>query len=135
MSFVAGCKDGLSTEQARTALSGEYDLHVGTDQVLKRADLLSDRLVLNPDGTCSQVCDYKGGNRVNTSGGKWDYDEDNGTVTFTRFRDCAGVRPILYNYTGQQGDGPAGLLVKFSDPPMIFLYPDTDVYYKRVKKI
>lgn len=123
MLCILGCQKYPLPKEARKALIGKYELHIGSNQNYDRGDIYTSNLTLLSDSTFKQNCKYKNGTEITLSG-TWNYLE--GNVNFSKFADCAGV------WQGRvEKDSPVSLVVEMSNSPTILLNPDTNIFYKK----
>lgn len=120
--FLFGCGCPSERELAEQ-LVGEYKLIVGSNQPVHNEQFLSSTLIIYENGKFRLNCANKNGGSEILSG-TWEVDGQH--IYFDRFVDCAGVWPTELADTG------ANLIVECSNPPIILIDPDINVFYDRV---
>ena len=111
-------------DEAKSKLTGTYDLVVGANQMVSRKDFARSTLTLVNDGTFVQDCVFTNG-QTETVRGEWNYSDKQ--IKLSSFKDCAGAWPA-------SSDGKAtgaSLVVELTAPPTILVSPDMNLYYRR----
>lgn len=124
---TAGCTNKRSVSEARALLTGEWNLHIGSDCAMY--DLASDKLILHSDGTLEQHTVSKRGFRYDAPAEKWEYSPQNHVLLDSR-KDFFNSQP-KNEFVGVRR--VEGLLVEFTTPPVILLNPDQNCFYTKPK--
>ena len=119
---ILSCSRQPTSDPHPPRFVGKWVLHVGSNQLVRKPDLVSSALQLTADGTSQLDCDYDGG-RFERASGTWELQGNR--LWVDPFIDCAGVWP-------ERGGPRAGaqLLVEESKPPVVLLSPDVNVFYE-----
>lgn len=128
VSVIVACDKTRESTKKSVSLVGEYRLVVGDPQFLKDKRGYKDQINVRGDGTFSHVCERDGVVIHELSREKWSFDGKN--IHFSTYRDCLGVWPKA------KDDRPEGasLIVELTDPVVILLSPDLNIYYEKVLK-
>lgn len=94
---TTGCTHKQSVSEARTLLTCDWNLHIGSD--CANYDVASDRLILHPDGTFEQHTVSKRGFRYDTLAEKWEYSPANHVLLDSR-KDFFNVFIRVYSRLG-----------------------------------
>jgi hypothetical protein len=122
-----GCNHKRTTSEARLSLTGEWNLHIGSD--CAGYDVASDKLILHSDGTLEQHTVSKRGFRYDAAAEKWEYVPETGILLNSR-KDFFNSQPAN-EFVGVRRS--EGLIVDFKNPMVILLNPDQDCFYTKPK--
>jgi hypothetical protein len=120
-------------EKGRARLAGTYvfaDRRVPTGYI--NPAFRSASLVLMPDGSAHQICEYKDGTKYESSGMTWTYRGD-GNVYLSPLKDCSWVWDVSMDRREGPLETPRGgasLVVEWSRPPVILMDPDLNAYFE-----
>jgi hypothetical protein len=124
---AVGCSHKRTTVEARSLLTGEWNLVIGSD--CAGYDVASDKLILHPDGTLEQHTLSKRGFHYDAPAEKWEYVPENGVLLNSR-KDFFNSQPVN-EFVGVRRE--EGLIVEFRSPIAILLNPDQDCFYTKPK--
>jgi acetyltransferase-like isoleucine patch superfamily enzyme len=124
---IVGCNHKRTDSEARLLLTGEWNLHIGSDCAI--FDVASDKLILHSDGTFEQHTVSKRGFHYDAPAEKWTFSPENHVFLDSRknffnsqpSNEFVGARIV------------EGLIVDFRNPMVILLNPDQDCFYTKPK--
>ena len=130
---IWGCGGAPGSEEGRVRLAGRYvlaDRRVPTGDI--NPALRAGSLVLMPDGTARQVCEFNDGTKYESSGMTWTYRGD-GNVQLSSLKDCSWVWGAFLESREGPLDPPrrgASLIMEWGRSPVILMDPDVNAYYE-----
>jgi hypothetical protein len=124
---AVGCNHKRTDSKARSLLTGEWNLHIGS--ACTNYDVASDKLILHSDGTLEQHTVSKRGFRYDAPAEKWEYVPQNSVLLNSR-KDFFNSQPVN-EFVGVRRS--EGLIVDFTNPMVILLNPDQDCFYTKPK--
>jgi hypothetical protein len=124
---IVGCNHKRTDSEARSLLTGEWNLHIGSD--CADYDVASDKLILHSDGTLEQHTVSKRGFRYDAPAEKWEYVPEDGVLLNSR-KDFFNSQPANQFVRVRRAEG---LIVDLKAPMVILLNPKQDCYYTKPK--
>jgi hypothetical protein len=124
---IVGCNHKRTDSEARSLLTGEWNLHIGSD--CADYDVASDKLILHSDGTLEQHTVSKRGFRYDAPAEKWEYVPEDGVLLNSR-KDFFNSQPANQFVGVRRAEG---LIVDLKAPMVILLNPKQDCYYTKPK--
>jgi hypothetical protein len=124
---IVGCNHKRTDSEARSLLTGEWNLHIGSD--CADYDVASDKLILRSDGTLEQHTVSKRGFRYDAPAEKWEYVPEDGVLLNSR-KDFFNSQPANQFVGVRRAEG---LIVDLKAPMVILLNPKQDCYYTKPK--
>jgi hypothetical protein len=122
-----GCEHKRTPSEARKLLTGEWNLHIGSD--CADYDVASDKLIFHSNRTLEQHTVSKRGFRYDAPAEKWEYVPENGVLLNSR-KDFFNIHPAN-EFVGVRRS--EGLIVDLKAPMVILLNPKQDCYYTKPK--
>jgi hypothetical protein len=124
---IVGCNHKRTDSEARSLLTGEWNLHIGSD--CADYDVASDKLILRSDGTLEQHTVSKRGFSYDAPAEKWEYVPEDGVLLNSR-KDFFNSQPANQFVGVRRAEG---LIVDLKAPMVILLNPKQDCYYTKPK--
>jgi hypothetical protein len=114
---IVGCRRTPNPAVAHRILTGKWSLVIRHD--CQDWGIESDILILHSDGRLEQHLKFLNGKKFESAHEHWEYSADNGIFLNRRLTASAGTPET------------EGLIVEFSEPPVIVLNPDQDCFYQK----
>lgn len=123
---LAACQSRVEPDNPRQYFAGDYELVVTSGYESSASWPEWERLVLRIDGTYSQSFALKTDEVLEFDDGTWSYKDRR--MHLDTWRDSAGL------WRSDPGEAlGAHLIVELSEPPLILLHPDLNVFYEKVE--